>query len=209
LDAYTAYVPADGGVPSREHDYLYVAAGEAGLHIFDMTDPDQVVELAPVTDLGGAILDVDVTSELAPPGVDDYAVVANAIDGLQVVDVTNPHDPVNLGTVTGSVAARRVLVEVQQLDRMLDEQGNQLKENSHPFTGVLTRADIVRILSTSIDCQEDCAADIDGNGQVDVDDLIAILLAWGTEDAAVDIDGDDVVDVDDLSVLIIFWGACP
>jgi len=152
LDAYTSWVAATATEPSREHDYLYVAAGAAGLHVLDITDPDAIVAVSSVTDLGGLAADVSVSSQLAPPGVDDYATIANETLGLQLVEITDPLAPINLGTVAGSAPSTRVLVEVQQMDRYLDEQGNQLKESSHPFTSVFTREDIVRILSTSIYC---------------------------------------------------------
>jgi hypothetical protein len=208
LDTYTSYVTAAAAEPSREHDYLYVAAGGAGLHVFDITDPDRIEPVSQVTDLGGTVADVDVVSQLAPPGVDDYAILANEQLGLQVVLVNDPHDPLVIGTVPDSDGASRLLVEVQPMDRFLDEQGHPLKENSHPFTGVLSREDIVRILSASIDCETGCDADYDGDGQVDVDDLIGIILAWGTDDPAADLDGDGVVDVGDLQTVITDWGPC-
>jgi hypothetical protein len=208
LDAYTRYVTAAGGEPSREHDYLYVAAGPAGLHVYDMTDPDEIDLVAVVADLGGVVADVDVASELAPPGVDDYAVLANTMVGLQVVDVTDPQNPVIIGVVPDSPGASRVLVEVQQMDRFLDEQGNQLKENSHPFTGFFSRDDLVRILSASIDCGSGCPADLDGDGSVSVQDLIVVILAFGTDDAAADIDGNGIVDAADIVALITSWGEC-
>ncbi len=150
LDTYTRYVDASATLPSLEHDYLYVAAGVAGLHIFDITQPDAIVEVSQVTSLGGNVVDVDVCSDLAPPGVDDFAYLANTTFGLQVVDVTNPTAPVSLGTAPGAAGTTRVFAEVQQMDRFLDEQGNTLKENSHPFTDTFSRADIVRLLSVSI-----------------------------------------------------------
>lgn len=149
LDTYTRYVPATASVPSREHDYLYVAAGSNGMFVFDITKPDAAVQIANVTGLGGSLVDVDVCSDLDPPGVNDYAYLANTAGGLQVIDVTDPTSPSFLGTV-GSGATERVFAEVQQMDRFLDEQGNTLKENSHPFTGTFSRADIVRLLSVSI-----------------------------------------------------------
>ncbi len=155
VDTYTRYLPADGTTPSREHDYLYVAAGDAGLHVFDVTSPDAVFTAGALT-LGGHAADVEVASQIAPPGVDDYAVVANTDLGVQLVDVTDPPRPSLVATV-GSGGVERVFVEVQQLDRFLDEQGNQLKENSHPFTGTLDRDDIVRLLSTPLDGQDDVA----------------------------------------------------
>lgn len=166
LDTYTAYVAADDTTPSREHDYLYVAAGASGLHIYDITNPDAIQEVAALTDLGGSALDVDVASEMAPPGVDDYALVASGQAGLQLIDVTDPGNPQWLTTLDAAGAAR-VLVDVQPMDRFVDEQGKQLKENSHPGVGVLTREDIVRILS--VDIAADCLTPGDFDGDWDVD----------------------------------------
>ena len=41
-------------------------------------------------------------------------------------------------------------------------------------------------------------ADLDDNGSVDLDDLLALLSAWGGDDQRADIDGDGDVNVDDL-----------
>jgi hypothetical protein len=207
LDAYTRYVVASAMEPSREHDYLYVAAGAAGLHVFDITEPDAIEPVAAVTDLGGVVADVDVASHMAPPGADDYAILANETLGLQVVDVNDPHAPVTIGTVPDSTPAARVLVEVQQMDRFVDEQGNLLKENSHPFTTVFSRDDIVRILSASIDC---VTPDLDGDGVVGILDLVALLAAWGPcprcGDCPADLDGDCTVGFQDLLLLLGAWG---
>jgi glucose/arabinose dehydrogenase len=53
--------------------------------------------------------------------------------------------------------------------------------------------------------------DVDGNGEVNVDDLIAVILAWGDcwggpPVCPGDIDGSGQVDVDDLLVVILHWG---
>jgi YVTN family beta-propeller protein len=56
-----------------------------------------------------------------------------------------------------------------------------------------------------------CLGDIDGSGTVDVDDLTAVVLDWGTDGSQFngDVDGSGVVDVDDLTLVILNWGACP
>jgi hypothetical protein len=51
-----------------------------------------------------------------------------------------------------------------------------------------------------------CPADLDGNGVVDVTDLLLLLGAWGTPDA--DITGDGITAVEDLLALLGAWGAC-
>jgi hypothetical protein len=49
--------------------------------------------------------------------------------------------------------------------------------------------------------------DVDGNGSVDVDDLVAVILAWGDcPCCAADVDFNDVVNVDDLVAVILTWG---
>jgi hypothetical protein len=62
-----------------------------------------------------------------------------------------------------------------------------------------------------IDPPARCVADIapeGGNGAVDVDDLILVILSWGQTDVPADINGSGVVDVDDLIAVILNWGPC-
>jgi hypothetical protein len=64
-----------------------------------------------------------------------------------------------------------------------------------------------------------CAADITGNDVVNIDDLLAVINAWGACPAPpmpclADIapsgsGGNGVVDIDDLLTVINGWGACP
>jgi hypothetical protein len=61
---------------------------------------------------------------------------------------------------------------------------------------------------------DECYADIDDSGVVDVDDLIAVILAWGCiappdtcpADVASLPCGNGTVDVDDLVAVILGWG---
>jgi hypothetical protein len=58
-----------------------------------------------------------------------------------------------------------------------------------------------------------CPGDIDGNGAVNVDDLMALIGQWGNDCEAgdtctADLDGNLTVDVDDLVMLIGLWGNC-
>ena len=58
--------------------------------------------------------------------------------------------------------------------------------------------------------QDCCPADTDGSGEVDVDDLVSVVIAWGTDGTAnnADVDGSGVVDVNDLNAVIVGWGPC-
>jgi hypothetical protein len=54
-----------------------------------------------------------------------------------------------------------------------------------------------------------CPEDVNDNGMVDVQDLVAVILAWGTSDAAADVNDTGIVDVADLVAVIVKWGPCP
>jgi hypothetical protein len=54
-----------------------------------------------------------------------------------------------------------------------------------------------------------CLADVNGDGYVDVLDLVAVIYAWGAGGGPADINGDGVVDAMDLVLLIGAWGSCP
>ena len=58
------------------------------------------------------------------------------------------------------------------------------------------------------ECPDDCTGDLDDNGEVSIDDLLALLAAYQTN-ADGDCDGDGDTDVDDLLLLIAAWGDCP
>jgi hypothetical protein len=52
--------------------------------------------------------------------------------------------------------------------------------------------------------------DANGDGDVDIDDLIAVILSWGPcpgcdEDVAPHPNGDGVVNVDDVILVILNW----
>ena len=57
------------------------------------------------------------------------------------------------------------------------------------------------------DCPVECP-DINGDGYVDVGDLLAVIDLWGTSDSPADINGDGIVDVTDLLAVVGSWGAC-
>ena len=52
-----------------------------------------------------------------------------------------------------------------------------------------------------------CSADIDSNGKVDVNDLLALLARWSLG-ACADISGDARVDQDDFLYVVGTWGLC-
>ena len=54
-----------------------------------------------------------------------------------------------------------------------------------------------------------CTGDVTGNGSVNLDDLLAVINAWGaTGPNPADVTGNGVVNVDDLLAVINAWGPC-
>lgn len=53
-----------------------------------------------------------------------------------------------------------------------------------------------------------CFADVDADGLVDVTDLVAVVLAFGTTEGPADVNGDGVVDVVDIIEVVLAWGPC-
>ncbi|UCD76812.1 MAG: S8 family serine peptidase [Phycisphaerales bacterium] len=55
----------------------------------------------------------------------------------------------------------------------------------------------------------DCPADVNVDGLVDIDDVFAVLAAWGPCDECIeDINNDGMVDIDDVFLVLAFWGPC-
>jgi hypothetical protein len=54
-----------------------------------------------------------------------------------------------------------------------------------------------------------CPADVNGDSQINVNDLLSVIGQWGSGSGSGDVTGDGIVDVDDLLAVINQWGACP
>lgn len=87
--------------------------------------------------------------------------------------------------------------------------------------GVLDSVDISSGISTDNnansvpdECEKpSCASDVwplGGDGVVDMDDMLAVINAWGVVGVSPsDVDGSGEVDIDDLLTVINSWGPCP
>jgi uncharacterized membrane protein len=107
----------------------------------------------------------------------------------------------------------RRLSDVLEQDYGLDLQGfnlcclEALSSDGQTMTGRGINADGV-LESWIAHLGEACVADATGDGDVDVDDLVAVLLAMDTTNDAADVNQDGIVDVDDLVQVILAWGSC-
>jgi len=101
-----------------------------------------------------------------------------------------------------------------------DNEGGGMYNNG-PSNPALTNTEVCgnapdQMVGTWVDnggntVAEECVSycpDISGDGSVDMDDLLIMLAAWGTDDPAADLTGDGTVDMDDLLVLLGAWGPC-
>ncbi|UCD75154.1 MAG: hypothetical protein JSV91_15395 [Phycisphaerales bacterium] len=60
------------------------------------------------------------------------------------------------------------------------------------------------------ECEDPCPTDINNDDLVNIDDIFAVLAAWGPcEDCPEDLNDDGMVDIDDLFVVLAQWGPCP
>ncbi len=58
-------------------------------------------------------------------------------------------------------------------------------------------------------CPATCQGDINSDNTVSSSDLQLLIAAWGSADGDIDFDGDGLVDIHDLLTLLERWGACP
>ena len=57
-------------------------------------------------------------------------------------------------------------------------------------------------------CGSGCPSDIDGDGFVNVNDLLTIIDQWGSTSSPADINDDGIVNVSDLLMVVGSWGPC-
>lgn len=53
-----------------------------------------------------------------------------------------------------------------------------------------------------------CEGDIGGDGEVNINDLLAVIGQWGESKSEADINTDGIVDVTDLLIVVGNWGTC-
>ena len=69
--------------------------------------------------------------------------------------------------------------------------------------------DSIQLTAEALDCTSiPCPEDINGDGTVSVNDLLAIIDQWGLSDSPADVNGDGTVDVTDLLQVVGNWGPC-
>ncbi len=103
-------VPSARGVATLEN-YAYVAAGENGLRVVDVTDPLRPAEIGSVDFIGEARSLAVRSYGVEGVPADVYAFVAGGSGGLQVIDVSDPRNPVSVANYRSPGYAYAVVVE--------------------------------------------------------------------------------------------------
>ena len=130
----------------------------------------------------------------------DFEIGTLRIEPGTVVTLVDTHD--NAGD--GDAACEAIYA-----DTIVVEQGGTLLTNGCP---VYAREAIIKgeLDGDVIIIGESCQGDEDGDGTVEVLDLLAVISAWGAcdGDCNADFDGNGVVDIIDLLIVIQYWGDC-
>ena len=159
---------------------VYIASDEDGLWVVDVRDPASPA-LAGVYETDNRVTDIDLFGGVA--------VVGTASTTVEFVDVREPSLPALIGQLDVGLAASR-----------LDVEGSRLF--------IAHGADGFSEYSLTSGCG--CPADLDGDCDLDVDDVGAFLDAYGANDPAGDFNGDGSWTFFDVSGFLTAYNAgCP
>jgi len=75
------------------------------------------------------------------------------------------------------------------------------------FDQIQAIAQIGRFEFPTLPTDSDCS-DIDGDGEVGVDEVLAVIAAWNTGNTDADVNNDGIVDTNDLLQVLSDWGLC-
>jgi hypothetical protein len=69
--------------------------------------------------------------------------------------------------------------------------------------------DNIQLTAEFLDCSSfECPQDVNGDGDVNVTDLLAVVDQWGASGSPADVNGDGIVNVSDLLAIVDSWGPC-
>ena len=88
-----------------------------------------------------------------------------------------------------------------------DATAVQFGYDNMAYSGIIDVAPYSVQIFSQAETVEPCPADFNGDGFVNVTDLLTIISAWGTPNA--DITGDNMTNVSDLLIAIGEFGPCP
>ena len=185
------------------------ADGSVAVFCDDLDDPDHEAGIYTVTDLGADLLeplDGDKTPALnTRPFINDNGAVAyTAIeDGKQTIFGQNDVESVPV------IAEGDILIEDPRAGAVVSLDVFARNNCQILFTAGLDD-DGDGLVDRTILVRARYKFDLDNDGNVGASDLLALLVAWGTDPGGPpDLDGDGIVGSSDLLSLLVNWGPCP
>ncbi len=171
------------------------------------------------TDARAGFSNIGPEVDVVAPGANIYGLWRNSAyaNGIAVplqngTSMATPH-VAGLAALLKSYNPALTVPQIEQLVKDTSEDRGPIGWDQEYGWGRINVADA--LLAAAPDCEGDAT----GNGVIDVDDLIAVVLSWGAcpappapcpADVAPHPVGNGVVDVDDLIAVILRWGAaCP
>ena len=131
---------------------------------------------------------------------------------LEIDDVATPEIPIEFnGLSTNSVGSLPALMEFSiDTDTVTPEMYTSFLPISFSDEDLPGEENGISMLTVRVEviAASSCDEDFDGNGEVDVADILILIGDWGGSDPAHDLNGDGVVGVADLLELIAAWGPC-
>jgi hypothetical protein len=151
-------------------------------------------------------LDID---DLDRDGDQDLLIVSGELEDRTVYVLQNDLNVSGeLGyTLVGNVAGDPNLKLTEASDLNSDEVPDVIAVTAAEPDGGRKRT--FGFVSVLLNTTPICWPDVNGDGTVDVLDLLAVLAAWGATSGPEDINGDGIVDVLDLLEILASWGSCP
>lgn len=143
----------------------------------------------------------------AAPNADTLAIDVSDDGGASWVtlEVVGPTGP---GTSGGWIERSFVVAEIPGI---VPTDQFRIRFNASDLdSGSVIEAGIDAVSMIAVDCVDaECEGDLDGDGTVGVEDLLAVIAGWAcTGDCSADINGDLQVNVEDLLLVIGSWGPC-
>jgi hypothetical protein len=144
-------------------------------------------------------------------GQDTVTGTGSVFQGMGPYNLSYPFS--NWSDIVVPDADAEVAFDGEEGDAAVDKDGGEYRTTfwGFPFEAVPSSASRVELMQAILDWCDgliDCPADIDGDGDVDTEDLLALLAAWGQPGGPADINGDGTVDTADLLLLLAAWGPC-
>ncbi|MCH2135428.1 MAG: FG-GAP-like repeat-containing protein, partial [Phycisphaerales bacterium] len=133
----------------------------------------------------------------------DIAAISTDADGNRIIRVLQNEGGLQFTSLETGLAEAPLLLSTGDLDA----SGTSQLISIGDATSLTDEMSLISLHTIT------CPEDIDGNGTVNIDDLLAVISQFGNdceagEPCSGDIDGSDTIDIEDLLLVIASFGSC-